>query len=274
MSALAACGTDARAAVASVRRWYHCLEVAPGVVTPGLFDLRTMVDRLPWPDVGGRRCLDVGTADGYFAFELERREAAEVVAVDLAGHEGWDWEQDIGDGGVRYLRHVAGPEPGAGFRVAHELLGSSVRLQPLSVYDLRPEAVGKFDVVVCGSLLLHLRDPLRALAAIRSVCAGQLLCTNQVDLGRSLWAPRSPLVRLDGTSGITQWWLPNAAAHRQMLRAAGFEIERQSRLYCVPYGPAHPVAPRRPRWLLRSALRHVVTGNDGVAHHAVLARGQ
>jgi tRNA (mo5U34)-methyltransferase len=271
VSALAG-DTDAGTAVAGVRRWYHCLEVAPGVVTPGRFDRRAVVDRLPWPEVRGRRCLDVGTADGYFAYELERRGAGEVVAVDLALHEGWDWEPDIGDGGVRYLRHVAGPEPGVGFRVAHGLLGSSVRFQALSIYDLRPEAVGEFDVVVCGSVLLHLRDPLRALAAIRSVCAGELLCANQVDLRRSLWAPRSPLIRLDGTSGITQWWLPNASGHRQMLRAAGFAIERQSRLYSIPYGPAHPAPPRSPRWLARSGARRWLTGNDGVAHHAVLAR--
>jgi tRNA (mo5U34)-methyltransferase len=264
--------TDARTAVAGVRRWYHCVEVVPGIVTPGLFDLRPVVDRLPWPDVRGRRCLDVGTADGYFAFELERRGAAEVVAVDLAGHESWDWEHGTQERGLRYLHHVSGPQPGDGFRVAHQLLASSVRFQPLSVYDLKPEAVGEFDAVVCGSLLLHLRDPLGALAAIHSVCAGQLLCTNQIDLRRSLWAPRSPLIRLDGTSGITQWWLPNAAGHRQMLRAAGFAIERQSRLYCIPYGPAHPVVPRRPRWLVRSAARRAVAGNDGVAHHAVLAR--
>jgi tRNA (mo5U34)-methyltransferase len=272
MSALAGGDTDARTAAAGVRRWYHCLEVAPGVVTPGLFDLRPVADRLPWPEVRGRRCLDVGTADGYFAFELERRGAAEVVAVDLTAHEGWDWEQRIGDGGVQYLRHVAGSEPRAGFQVAHRLLGSSVRFAPLSVYDLGPEALGEFDVVVCGSLLLHLRDPLRALAAIRRVCAGELLCTNQVDLLRSLWAPRSPLIRLDGTSGITQWWLPNAAGHRQMLRAAGFAIERQSRLYSIPHGPAHPVAPRRAARVLGTAARGWGPGNDGVPHHAVLGR--
>jgi tRNA (mo5U34)-methyltransferase len=272
MSALADGATDARTAVAGVRRWYHCIEVAPGVVTPGLFDLRAVADKLPWPDVRGRRCLDVGTADGYFAFELERRGAAEVVAVDLSAHEQWDWEFRVGEGGVQYLRQVAGPEPGEGFRVAHRLLGSSVRFQEGSVYDLTSATRGEFDVVTCGSLLLHLRDPLRALAAMRSVCRGVLLCTNQIDLGRSLWAPRSPLFRLDGTSRITQWWLANAAGHRQMVRAAGFDVERQSPLYSIPYGPAHPVPPRRPRWLLRSALRRAATGNDGVAHHAVLAR--
>ncbi|HEY3728005.1 MAG TPA: methyltransferase domain-containing protein [Solirubrobacteraceae bacterium] len=263
---------EVRAAIARVKRWYHSIEVAPGVVTPGLFDLRRIAARLPWPDVRGKRCLDVGTADGFLAFELERRGAAEVVALDLAVHEDWDWESHIGELGPQYLRHVGGAEPGVGFRVARELLASSVRLDQLSVYELTPDAVGEFEVVVCGSLLLHLRDPLRALAAVRSVCRDRFLSINQVDLGRSLWARHVPLVRLDGTSGITQWWVPNAAGHRQMLRAAGFAIEREAGLYSIPYGPAHPAPPRAPRWLLRSLARRALTGNDGVTHHAVLGR--
>src|SRR5947209_18056775 len=83
---------SAAEAVAAVPSWYHSLEVSPGVVTPGLFDLRPIVDELPWPDVRDRRCLDVGTSDGFLAFELERRGAAEVVAADIAEHLDWDWE--------------------------------------------------------------------------------------------------------------------------------------------------------------------------------------
>ena len=73
-----------------------------------------------------------------------------------------------------------------GFEIARELLGSSATLEQVSVYDLSPETVGEFDVVVCGSLLLHLRDPLRALNAIRSVCREQFLSTNQIELGLSV----------------------------------------------------------------------------------------
>ncbi len=263
---------DPRTAVASVQRWYHCIEVAPGVVTPGLFDLRPIVDRLPWPDVSGLRCLDVGTSDGFLAFELERRGAAEVLAVDLAAHEQWDWEAHMGTRGPQYLRAVAGPSTGDGFRVARELRGSSVQFAALSAYDLTPERLGTFDVVVCGSLLLHLRDPLRALAAIRSVCRGRLLCTNQVDLERSVGRRRAPLVRLDGTSGITQWWIPNAAGHRQMLRAAGFAIERQSALYSIPFGPAHPPRGHDVGSRLRGLAERLLTGNEGVPHMALLGR--
>ena len=82
---------DLSAEVAAHQLWYHTMELAPGVVTPGWFDLRPVIDRLPWPDVRGKRCLDVGTFDGHLAFELERRGAGEVVCTDLASEAEWDW---------------------------------------------------------------------------------------------------------------------------------------------------------------------------------------
>src|SRR5258708_19155731 len=148
------------------------------------------------------------------------------------------------------MRGVAGPEVGAGVRVARELLGSSVRLEKASAYDLDPSSIGSFDVVVCGSLLLHLRDPLRALAAIRSVCSGEFMSTNHIALGLTALHPRRPVFRLDGTSGVTQWWLANRAGHSQLLRAAGFEILADSGLYSVPFRPAHTPGRWRPPDLL------------------------
>jgi tRNA (mo5U34)-methyltransferase len=263
---------DARAAIASVPSWYHTIEVAPGVVTPGAFDLRPVLGQLPWPDVRGKRCLDVGTYDGFLAFELERRGAADVVATDLESHEDWDWELHQRALGPEYMRRVAGPELGAGARVARELLGSSVRIERVSVYDLDPESVGTFDVVVCGSLLLHLRDPLSALAAIHAVCGGVFLSTNHVELGLSVLHPRRPVFRLDGTSGVTQWWLANRAGNRQLLRAAGFEVLEESRLYSEPFGKGHRRPSRSPRGLLGSLVRVALTGRDGVPHQALLAR--
>jgi tRNA (mo5U34)-methyltransferase len=263
---------DPRAAIASNPLWYQTIEVAPGVQTPGWFDLRPIVDRLPWPEVRGKRCLDVGTYDGFFAFELERRGAAEVVATDIADHEQWDWPPRTRARGIQYLRAAAGPRKGLGFEIARELLGSSARLEHLNVYDLSPEVVGEFDVVVCGSLLLHLRDPLRAVSAIHSVCRGPYLSTNQVDLGPSIRHRRRPLARLDGLSDLCQWWLPNAAGHRQMVRAGGFEIERESGLYSIPFGVAHPPMRTTPRRLASRIARRMLTGSDGVPHHALLAR--
>jgi tRNA (mo5U34)-methyltransferase len=263
---------DVKAAIAETPFWYHTIEVAPGVETPGWFDLRPIVDRLPWPEVSGKRCLDVGTYDGFLAFELERRGASEVLAVDIADHELWDWPPRIRAGGVEYLRVKAGPKKGAGFEIARDLLGSSARLEQVSVYDLSPEVVGEFDLVVCGSLLLHLRDPIRALNAIRSVCRERFLSTNQIELGLSIRHRRRPLARLDGVSDLCQWWLPNAAGHRQLLEAGGFDIERESGLYSIPFGTAHDPRPRTPSALAHRTARRLFTGNDGVPHHAALVR--
>ena len=257
-------------AVAANRLWYHTLELAPDVVTPGWFDLRPIVERMPWPDVAGRRCLDVGTYDGFLAFELERRGAAEVVATDIGGEEEWDWYPELREAGPRALADLMGPEKGRGFRVAAEALGSSVERVELSVYDLDPDRMGRFDVVVCGSLLLHLRDPLRALEAIRSVCSGQFLSAEEINLPLSVLHPRRPLAQLRPHE--LQWSVPNVAGHRDMLLASGFEVERTGGPYAIPFGPAHPRTRLTPRALARRALQRLRLGGTGVPTHAILAR--
>jgi tRNA (mo5U34)-methyltransferase len=260
-----------RAQIASTL-WYHTLELAPGVTTPGWFDLRPVVDKLPWPDVRGKRCLDVGTYDGFLAFELERRGAAEVVAVDLDDHREWDWPARLRSSGPEELAKLAGAEKGRGFRIAAEALGSKVRRVGTSVYRLAETDLGRFDVVVCGSLLLHLRDPIEALEAIRSVCGGEFLSSECIDLRLTLLHPKMPYTRLDGTSELCQWWLPNAAAHIRMLESAGFDIVQVGQLYADPFGLGHP----QPREALGSragsVLRRARLGNDGVPHVGVLAR--
>lgn len=254
-------------AVRSNPLWYHTMQLRPGIVTAGWFDLRPVVDALPWPDVKGKRCLDIGTYDGFLAFELERRGAAEVVATDVASHEDWDFPPAVRAGGVELLREIAG-EKGRGFEVAARALGSAARKQLINVYDLSPETVGTFDVVVCGSLLLHLRDPFRALEAVRSVCSGRFMSCEQIDVTLTALHRRAPLTNLSGI-GQVQWHVPNLAGHRGMIRAAGFRIERTIRPYSIPFGESHPSVDASPR---RRLLSKVVTKGWGVPHSALLAR--
>jgi tRNA (mo5U34)-methyltransferase len=250
--------------------WYHTIDLPDGSATPGWFDLRPTVDRMPWPDVRGKRCLDVGTYDGFLAFELERRGAKEVVATDISDHAQWDWPADMRAHGPAALAEIAGPQKGLGFEIARELLGSSVRKEEISVYDLSPERVGTFDVVVCGTLMLHLRDPVAAMEAIRSVCTGHFLSAEQIGLGLGLVTARRPVAYLNGAGELCQWWIPSPAGHRQMLFSAGFEVEKSTRPYSVRFGPAHP--PRTGLKAFRSSLlRRAVTGADGVPHTAALA---
>lgn len=254
-----------RRRIAGVPLWYHTIELAPGVTTPGWFDLRPIVDRMPWPDVRGKRSLDVGTYDGFLAFELERRGAAEVVAVDIGHHEDWDWPPRLRTLGPAHLAAIAG-QKGAGFAVARDALGSAVRREQLNVYDLSPERVGTFDVVVCGSLLLHLRDPLRALDALRSVCAGVFVSAETIDLLLTVTHRRRPSLWGNGADG--QWLLPNRAGHAWMLDVSGFDAEARSKPYSVPFGSGHP---RGRRWGRDPLLQLALTGRRGVPHSAIRA---
>lgn len=252
--------------------WYHSIELAPGIVTPGWLDLRPIVSRFPWPDVRGKRCLDVGTYDGFLAFEMERRGADAVVAIDLEDHREWDWPARLRATGGDKLAELAGPEKGLGFKIAAEALGSKVERLALSVYDVADAGLGAFDVVVCGSLLLHLRDPIRALEAIRLVCTGEFMSTEAIDLRLTLLHRNLPYSRLDGTTELCQWWTPNTACHERMLESAGFDVIRRGRPYADPYGEGHPNRGPGLRSRVRSAFRAARLGNDGVPHAALLAR--
>lgn len=250
--------------------WYHTIDLPGGVVTPGWMDLRPIVSRLPWPDVRGKRCLDVGTYDGFLAFELERRGAGSVVATDISDHAQWDWPRAARARGAEYLATVAG-EKGRGFEEARGALGSSVEKREISVYDLSPSELGEFDVVVCGSLLLHLKDPVRALEAIRSVCRGQLLSAEQIDPVLTLLSPRRPAMWFRA-GHQTQWQIPNAAGLRAMVECAGFRVEQATRPYAVPFGAGYAAGRvRGPRAVAHAALTRVVAHGRGVPHAAVLA---
>jgi tRNA (mo5U34)-methyltransferase len=261
-------------AVEPVQLWYHTLEL-PGIgVTPGWFDLRGGVDRLPWPEIRGLRCLDLATYDGFYAFELEKRGAAEVFATDIPDHTEWDWPVSLREQGAEAIAAIAG-EKGRGFELAHEALGSKVQKQAINVYDLSPEAIGTFDVVVLGSLLLHLRDPVRALEAIRSVCTGSFMSVEAVSLPLSRLFPRRAMAELCEEDRRVQWWTVNAAGHRRLLEVAGFEVIRAAPMFAEAFGAGHPASrPQRqsPRERARSLARRLALGGQGVPHAALLAR--
>jgi tRNA (mo5U34)-methyltransferase len=252
------------------RAWYHTLELAPGVVTAGWFDTRKVAAKLPFPNLTGLRCLDVGTFDGFWAFEMERRGAEEVVAVDVLDSRSWDWPANCdGDAEERMARRK---REGDGFVIAKAALESSVKRRIVSVYDLDPGDLGQFDFVYLGSLLLHLRDPVRALEAVRSVCRGHLLVLDAIDLALTVKQPRRPVAYLDGV-GRPWWWRPNLAGLRQMVAVAGFEIERATRPILVPPGPGHPRPPISRRLLFNYAGRELgLASRIGNPHAAVLAR--
>jgi tRNA (mo5U34)-methyltransferase len=206
---------DDLAAEVARYRWYHTIELAPGVVTEGMFDHRPAVNRYLLPaDLSGMRCLDVGTMDGFWAFEMERRGAAKVIASDVSEVDDLDWPP----------RWRAQVEPTldetkrARFALVHEALRSNVERVERSVYDLSDD-MGEFDLIFCGDLLVHLKDPITALERIRSVCRGSAIVCNPVK--RFRLGGRRALAQFDGIEEF-QWWMLSEASIERMLLATGF----------------------------------------------------
>lgn len=127
--------------------WWHSFELPDGSQIVGVSDLAAQKRRIaqfPIPqDLRGKRVLDIGAWDGWFSFEMERR-GAEVVAIDR-------WENPR-------------------FYEIRRLLNSRVDYRELDVYDLHPDRIGRFDIVLFMGVLYHVKHPILALERVCSVC--------------------------------------------------------------------------------------------------------
>jgi tRNA (mo5U34)-methyltransferase len=223
--------TDRGRARVAAHDWYHTMDIVPGVVTDGWFDLREHVRHYGLPErMDGMRALDVGTWDGFWAFEMERR-GAEVVALDV-DHEGeYDWPPRRRPAEPRAL------DRGAGFRIAHELKGSSVERVVCNLYDATPERLGTFDLVLCGTVLIHLRDQLLALERLAGLCRGRLILAEEYDPLTSLLPFPASRYFADRDLAVV-FWLPSRRTWRRMAWTAGFEDVREHAAFKVRIGSA------------------------------------
>lgn len=223
--------------------WYHSIDLGHGVVTPGFFDHRPLVHKYHLPDdLSGKRALDVATYNGFWALEFEKRHAAEVVGVDVECMDQVDLAPAVR---ARMSEQELRKKTGTGFEIVRRALGSQVRREILSVYDLAPERLGMFDLVFCGDLLLHLTNPIRALQRIRSVCSGHALLAELYDPNLDRCGPYK-LMNYHGGVEDFVWWTFGLTTLEQMIRDAGFRrVELLESFVLIPTGmktaPPHAV---------------------------------
>jgi tRNA (mo5U34)-methyltransferase len=253
------------------RDWYHTIELAPGLETPGYFDLREVAAEVLPASLDGARCLDVATFDGFWALELEKRGAAEVVAIDILDPRQWDWPVGADENVLAAVGERKGA--GEGFEIVMETLGKQIERREMSVYELDTETMGQFDFIYVGSLLLHLRDPVRAVEHVRSVCKGRALFVDAIDPVLTRLHPRRPVSSFDGL-GRPWWWKPNLKALERVVRSGGFDIEDKPARVKMKPGAGFPRPKNRGRALLssqqlRAELRNQLIGDP---HAAINAR--
>ena len=186
--------------------WYHRIELPGDVTTPGINDSQFALSKLHMPmSLEGKSVLDIGTWDGFYAFEASRRGATRVLATDSFVWEG------------KYTQ--------AGFLLARDALGLTnvVEERTIDIMDMTPETVGEtFDVVLLLGILYHLADPIGALRRAASLCDDLLLIETETALN---YLPY-PAARLWPTTGLrgdpTNWFSLNQSALVDLLRSLGF----------------------------------------------------
>jgi SAM-dependent methyltransferase len=128
--------------------FYHTIEIAPGVTTPGWPVVRPIVDmirdEMAGLDFKGKRVLDIGCRDGALSFEAERLGAAEVIGID----------SELPQENLAFLSKA---------------LRSSVRFERRNLFDIKPDTFGTFDIVLFAGVLYHLRYPFSALRLLKDL---------------------------------------------------------------------------------------------------------
>jgi len=224
--------------------WYHAIDLGDGLVTPGTFDYRPHLDAYGLPaSMAGLRVLDVGSATGFFAFAMERR-GAEVVSVELPDLLSWDLFPGESRQGIvakirRRLPYHMAPEEVASladaspsilyellidgpFRFCHDRLRSRVAREYATIHGLPDLDIcrRRFDLVMLGDILLHVIDPLSALAAAAAVCGGTLVVAQELSAGET---PAAAWVAGSGAEDdAAEWWRPNLPWFRAVLTRLGF----------------------------------------------------
>jgi SAM-dependent methyltransferase len=144
--------------------FYHVVDI-PGIgLRGGQWDLRkTVKEYLGNYDFKGKRVLEIGTGTGFLCFHMESQ-GADVVAYDVGRGDAWDFlfGPDENEGEVRRNNALACQRLNNGFWLCHKAFSSRAKMVNGTAYDI-PAEFGWFDVVTLCSVLLHLRDPLRAL---------------------------------------------------------------------------------------------------------------
>jgi SAM-dependent methyltransferase len=206
-------------------QFYQTIEI-PGYGTQlGQWDLRPgIADYLGDADFRKRRVLEIGTANGFVCFEMERR-GADAVGFDLAEHLTYDalplGDKDLQPEVYRHdLRRIRNA-----WWLAHAMLGSTARVAYGHANHL-PAALGRFDIGVLANVMQHLQDPIGALIGLAAICDEAVVVT-EADWLRGVGDDLSSMIYFDKDNPYV-WYQVKPRLVEAVLRRIGFEDIRRT----------------------------------------------
>ncbi len=210
--------------------WMYEFDLGDGVKTPLLTEeLRSihwareqmivpLIDRLFPTGLTGKTCLDVACNEGYFSHLLYHR-GAKVRGTDI---------RETNVQRARWIQGIYGYDPG---RLVFEVENFLANQDPEDRYEL----------TLFLGILYHIDNPMGALRLLhkitRTLCVIETQLTRQNSSVLSGWGQTSVTLELEASLALVQEtdmdqnnlaalnslsFIPNAAAVRQMLFAAGF----------------------------------------------------
>ena len=206
--------------------FYHTIYIPDFGLCEGSWDCRDAVDSyLGGVNFTGKKVLDVGPANGFFSFEMEKR-GAQVVAIDLGQETGWDIvpnAKTFGDASRRGRQNAVRLVEDA-FWFAHKRFKSKVQMIYGSAYET-PNLIDKVDIALMGNVLQHLRDPFRAIEQVANVVDETIIITETlwdesdgfVDSVGMSFIPRADVQEVDHS-----WWKVSPPLVMEILRLLGF----------------------------------------------------
>ena len=230
-------------ALAEEEVWFHSIDLGNGLYTKGQKSkeaLKKELATIDLPDLKNKTVLDIGTYDGFYAFECERRGAKRVVALDKIV---WEYKAMFSDlyyeniklnGTVpeppyktELLRWEHQPDEMPGkkrFDLAHKALNSKVETVVRDIMHTGPEHIGTFDIVLFLGVLYHLTDPFGALIRVATLTNERAIIETE-----AIFVPGFEQLALceffesdELNQDYSNWWAPNTQCLISFCRAAGF----------------------------------------------------
>jgi hypothetical protein len=203
--------------------FYHCVRLPDGSFVEGPWDLLDNEhEYLGGIDFDGRRVIEFGPASGWLTVWMSQN-GADVVALDL----GWDLACDVMPLSTIDVEKARAESVSFATQVEsawwylRRAYGHSAKAVYAPIYDL-PRDLGRYDVAVFGAILIHLRDPFRALEQAAALTDDTIVVVEPMNLPMSdadkpilLWNPSH------GTNW-TGWWYLSPGVITDMLGVLGF----------------------------------------------------
>ena len=225
--------------------WYHTIEFKKNLKTSGVYDHRPCLKYYCFPkSLKNKTVLDVGAGDGYFSFEFEKKGASKVLAIDTHQFDGSIGHTDISPAKIfnyikkyqvykkekklysNLLNELKIDQP-IRLLIAKKLLNSNVNFKIDSIYNLKAWNE-KFDLVFCGDLIEHLKNPLNALENLAKVTKKVCIISLSNCLKTPIWLRfsfKKPKTYLEyhGNKAGGSFFHIHPQTFKQMCLASGFK---------------------------------------------------